>query len=61
MDPDPDPSFRLFSGIRVLVVAKKTSLLLSVIFSIVVWTVSIITFSSTDPQVLINQQKKLKN
>ena len=53
-DPDPDPSFRLFSRIRVPVVAKKTSFLLSVIFSIVVRIVSIITFSSTDSQVLIN-------
>ena len=54
MDPDSDPSFRLFSGIRVPVVAKKTSFLLSVIFSIVVWIVSTIIFSSTDSQVLIN-------
>ena len=54
MDPDPDPSFRLFSGIRVPVVAKQTSFLLSVIFSIVVWIVLIIILSSIDSQVLIN-------
>ena len=53
-DPDPDPSFRLFSGIRVPIVAEKTSFLLSVIFSIVVWIVSTIIFSSTNSQVLIN-------
>ena len=53
-DSDLDPSLQLFFGIRVPVVAEKTSFLLSVIFSIVVWIVSTIIFSSTDSQVLVN-------